>query len=169
VLPPAVAGLALLLLYGRTGLIGGYLNMLGVTIAFTTLAVIMAQVFVASPFYLRQAKSLFEQLDPAYEKTARTLGASPLRIFFVIILPLTAGGLVSGAVMTFARALGEFGATIMFAGNLPGMTQTMPLAVYGAMQGDFNIGITIAILLVIISFVIMIAVRILSRRGKILA
>ncbi len=164
VLPPAVAGLGLLLLYGRTGLIGRYLDLFGITIAFTTLAVIMAQVFVASPFYIRQAKALFEQMDPAYEQTARTLGASPLRIFLGITIPLTANGLVSGAVMTFARALGEFGATIMFAGNLPGVTQTMPLAVYGGLEGNFNIGITIAILLVILSFAIMMAFRFFARR-----
>jgi molybdate transport system permease protein len=165
VLPPAVAGMALLVLYGRVGLIGKYLNMFGITLAFTTVAVIMAQIFVASPFYLRQAKSLFEQLDPSYEQTARTLGASPLRAFATITLPLTAGGLVSGAVMTFGRALGEFGATIMFAGNLPGVTQTMPLAVYVGMEGNFNVGLTISILLVLISFAIMIAVRILANRG----
>ena len=163
VLPPAVAGLALLVLYGRMGLLGQYANMLGIPIAFTTLAVIMAQVFVASPFYLRQAKSLFDQLDPAYAQTARTLGASPARVFATVVVPLTAGGLVSGAVMTFGRALGEFGATIMFAGNLPGVTQTMPLAVYVSMAGDFNAGITISILLVIISFAIMIAVRLLAK------
>jgi len=163
VLPPAVAGLALLVLYGRVGFIGRQLNMFGITLAFTTLAVIMAQIFVASPFYLRQAKSLFEQLDPAYEKTAKTLGASPLRILITITIPLTASGLVSGAVMTFGRALGEFGATIMFAGNLPGVTQTMPLAVYVGMEGDFNVGLTISILLVLISFAIMIAVRFLAR------
>jgi molybdate transport system permease protein len=165
VLPPAVAGMALLVLYGRVGLIGRYLNTLGITLAFTTVAVIMAQIFVASPFYLRQAKSLFEQLDPAYEQTARTLGASPIRVFATITIPLTAGGLVSGAVMTFGRALGEFGATIMFAGNLPGVSQTMPLAVYVGMEGNFNIGITISILLVLISFAIMIAVRILAAHG----
>jgi len=164
VLPPAVAGVALLVLYGRVGFIGRYLNLFGITLAFTTLAVIMAQIFVASPFYLRQAKSLFEQLDPAYEHTARTLGASPLRIFATITIPLTASGLVSGAVMTFGRALGEFGATIMFAGNLPGVTQTMPLAVYVGMEGNFIVGITISILLVLISFAIMIAVRILASR-----
>jgi molybdate transport system permease protein len=164
VLPPAVAGLALLLLWGRTGLIGNSLNLVGIDIGFTTLAVIMAQVFVASPFYLRQAKSLFEQLDPAYEATARTLGASPLRTFFTITIPLTTAGLVSGAVMTFARALGEFGATIMFAGNLPGVTQTMPLAVYAAMAGDFNAAITISIILVIISFAIMGVTHILAGR-----
>ena len=164
VLPPAVAGMALLVLYGRVGLIGKYLNMFGITLAFTTVAVIMAQIFVASPFYLRQAKSLFEQLDPSYEQTARTLGASPFRIFVTITLPLTASGLVSGAVMTFGRALGEFGATIMYAGNLPGVTQTMPLAVYVGLQGNFNVGLTVSILLVIISFTIMIAVRFLATK-----
>jgi molybdate transport system permease protein len=163
VLPPAVAGLALLVLWGRAGLLGQYLSLSGISIAFTTLAVIMAQIFVASPFYLRQAKSLFDQLDPAYELTARTLGASPARVFAKVVVPLTAGGLVSGAVMTFGRALGEFGATIMFAGNLPGVTQTMPLAVYVSMAGDFNVGLTISILLVLISFAIMIAIRLLAR------
>jgi molybdate transport system permease protein len=164
VLPPAVAGVGLLMLWGRVGLLGKYLSMFGISIAFTTLAVIMAQIFVASPFYVRQAKSLFEQLDPAYEQTARTLGASPIRIFTLITLPLTASGLVSGAVMTFGRALGEFGATIMFAGNLPGVTQTMPLAVYVGMEGNLAVGLTISILLVIISFAIMIAVRLLTRK-----
>jgi molybdate transport system permease protein len=165
VLPPAVAGVALLVLYGRVGILGRYLNMFGITLAFTTLAVIMAQIFVASPFYLRQAKSLFEQLDPAYEQTAKTLGASSLRTLVQITIPMTATGLVSGAVMTFGRALGEFGATIMFAGNLPGVTQTMPLAVYVGMEGsNINVGLTISILLVIISFAIMIAVRLIQKR-----
>ncbi|MCK9580092.1 MAG: ABC transporter permease [Methanoregula sp.] len=163
VLPPAVAGMALLVLYGRAGLVGKYANIFGISIAFTTLAVIMAQIFVASPFYLRQAKSLFDQLDPAYELTARTLGASPARVFAHVVVPLTASGLVSGAVMTFGRALGEFGATIMFAGNLPGVTQTMPLAVYVNLAGDFNVGLTISILLVLISFTIMIAIRFLAK------
>ena len=164
VLPPAVAGVALLMLYGRVGLLGRYANMFGISIAFTTLAVIMAQIFVASPFYLRQAKSLFEQLDPAYEQTARTLGASSLRTMAQVTLPMTAGGLVSGAVMTFGRALGEFGATIMFAGNLPGVTQTMPLAVYVGMESDLSIGLTLSILLVLISFAIMIVVRLIQKR-----
>jgi molybdate transport system permease protein len=164
VLPPAVAGVALLVLYGRMGVLGQYLSMSGISVAFTTLAVIMAQVFVASPFYLRQAKSLFEQLDPSYEQTARTLGASPLRTFLKVTMPLTAGGLVSGSVMTFGRALGEFGATIMFAGNLPGVTQTMPLAVYVGMEGNYLVGLTISIILVLISFAIMITVRLLATR-----
>jgi len=164
VLPPAVAGVALLVLWGRAGLIGHFFSAAGISIAFTTVAVIMAQIFVASPFYLRQAKSLFEQLDPAYEQTARTLGASSVRTFTRITIPLTAAGLVSGAVMTFGRALGEFGATIMFAGNLPGVTQTMPLAVYVGMEGNFTEGLTISIVLVLISFAIMIAVRLLAAR-----
>jgi len=164
VLPPAVAGFALLVLYGRMGLLGRYFNMLGISIAFTTLAVIMAQIFVASPFYIRQAKSLFEQFDRNFENTARTLGASKVRTFLTVTLPLTAGGLVSGAVMTFGRALGEFGATIMFAGNLPGVTQTMPLAVYVGMESNFTMGLTISILLVIISFAIMISVRFLLKK-----
>jgi molybdate transport system permease protein len=166
VLPPAVAGVALLMLYGRVGLLGQYFNMLGISIAFTTLAVIMAQIFVASPFYLRQAKSLFEQLDPAYEQTARTLGASPFRTLLSVTFPMTAGGLVSGAVMTFGRALGEFGATIMFAGNLPGVTQTMPLAVYVGMESNLYVGLTISILLVVISFAIMLAVRLVQKREE---
>lgn len=166
VLPPAVAGVALLMLYGRVGLLGRYFNMVGIQIAFTTLAVIMAQIFVASPFYLRQAKSLFEQIDPAYEQTSRTLGASSIRTLFLVTLPMTTSGLISGAVMTFGRALGEFGATIMFAGNVPGTTQTMPLAVYVGMQGDVYVGLTISILLVIISFAIMIAVRLIQKREE---
>jgi molybdate transport system permease protein len=169
VLPPAVAGLALLLFYGRMGLLGRYLDIAGIDIAFTIVAVILAQIFVASPFYVRQAKGLFEQLDPVYEQTARSLGASPLRVFGTIVIPLTIRGLVSGMVMTFARALGEFGATIMVAGNLPGITQTMPLAIYGAMQGDFNVAITISILLVLISFGIMAVISIITRRRGLLA
>ena len=123
---------------------------------------------MASPFYIRNAKALFGQLDPAYEQTALTLGASPLWVFATIALPLVAKGLVSGIVMTFARALGEFGATIMVAGNLPGITQTMPLAIYGAMQGDFNVAITISILLVLISFGIMAIISIITRRKGLL-
>jgi molybdate transport system permease protein len=165
VLPPAVAGLALLLLFGRTGLIGYYFNLAGYPLPFTTLAVVMAQVFVASPFYLRQAKELFGQLDPVYEQTARTLGASPVRVFFTITLPLTSTGLISGAVMSFARALGEFGATIMFAGNLPGVTQTMPLAIYSAMQGNIDAAITLGIVLVLFSLGIMGAIRVIMERG----
>ena len=140
--------------------------MIGIDISFTTVAVILAQIFVASPFYIRQAKALFEQLDPAYEETAKTLGSSSLRTFLFIILPLCATGLTSGAIMTFARALGEFGATIMFAGNLPGITQTMPLAIYAAMQGDFDVAITISVMLVVISLAIMLTVKLLTEKWR---
>jgi molybdate transport system permease protein len=162
-LPPAVAGLALLLTFGRNGLLGQYLNLFGVNIAFTTVAVVMAQIFVASPFFLRQARTSFDGVDQRYEQISWTLGASPVRTFFAVTLPLAGSGLLSGAIMTFARALGEFGATIMFAGNLQGRTQTMPLAIYSTMQSNLNGAVTIAILMVIFSFGVMMAVKVLTR------
>jgi molybdate transport system permease protein len=162
VLPPAVAGLALLMAFGRRGLVGQYLDLLGIEIAFTTIAVIMAQVFVASPFYIRQARTSFAGVNRVYEQAARTLGASPLRTFFTITAPLAMAGILSGAVMTFARALGEFGATIMFAGNLQGRTQTMPLAIYGAFQGDLDASLALAVILVVISFTVIIAIKTLT-------
>lgn len=165
VLPPAVAGLALLMAFGRRGLIGQYLDLLGIEIAFTTVAVIMAQVFVASPFYIRQARTSFGGVDRIYEHAAMTLGATPFRTFFAITLPLALTGIISGAVMTFARALGEFGATIMFAGNLQGRTRTMPLAIYGAFQGDMDASLALAVILVIISFAVIILVKFLAGKG----
>ena len=162
VLPPAVAGFALLLMFGRMGLLGKYLYLWDISIPFTMTAVIMAQFFVAAPLYIRQAKALFSQLDRSYEEAARTLGAGPMRVFITITLPLTFTGLLSGTIISFARALGEFGATIMFAGNLPGVTQTMPLAIYTSMQSDINIAVTISIILIIISLSVMMAVRYFS-------
>lgn len=164
VLPPTVAGLALLVAFGRNGLIGQYLNIFDVQIAFTTIAVVIAQIFVASPFYLRQARSSFEAIDPNYEAASRTLGATPLQTFFKVTLPLATGSLLSGVVMTFARALGEFGATLMFAGNFQGKTQTMPLAIYGELQSDMAVSIALAIVLVIFSFGIILLVKYLGRR-----
>ena len=164
VLPPAVAGIALLMAFGRRGVIGQYLDIFGIHIAFTTLAVVIAQVFVASPFYIRQAKASFEAVDRLYEDAARTLGASPATVAFRITIPLAWGGLVSGAILSFARALGEFGATIMFAGNFQGRTQTMPLAIYTTMQGDLDAAISLAIILVMISFAVIAAVKIAARR-----
>ncbi|MEN6342894.1 MAG: ABC transporter permease [Methanospirillum sp.] len=165
VLPPAVAGLGLLLAFGRYGLIGQYLALFGITIAFTTIAVVIAQTFVAAPFFLRQARTSFAEVDPAYEAAARSLGASPSYTFLRITVPLAAEGLVSGAIMTFARALGEFGATIMFAGNIQGRTQTMPLAIYTTLQSDISASIALAVLLLAISFAVIASVRSLSRRG----
>lgn len=164
VLPPAVAGIALLMAFGRTGVLGQHLNALGISIAFTTLAVILAQVFVSAPFYLRQARTSFEDVDPALESAARTLGSSPVSAFFQVTIPLACNGLVSGAVMTFARALGEFGATMMFAGNFQGRTQTMPLAIYAAMQGDLDAALCLSIALVVISFLVIALVRMLTGR-----
>ena len=164
VLPPAVAGLALLMACGRRGVIGQYLDIFGIQIGFTTLAVVMAQVFVASPFYIRQARASFEAVDTLYEDAARTLGASPGTVALRITIPLAQAGLVSGAILSFARALGEFGATIMFAGNFQGRTQTMPLAIYTTMQGDMNAAISLSIILVVISFAVISAVKIVTRR-----
>lgn len=164
VLPPAVAGIALLMAFGRRGVVGQYLDVFGVNIAFTTIAVILAQVFVASPFYIRQAKASFEAVDRLYEDAAKTLGASPWIVALRITIPLAWGGLISGAILSFARALGEFGATIMFAGNFQGRTQTMPLAIYTTMQGDLDASISLAIILVVISFAVIAAVKVVTRR-----
>jgi len=164
IMPPAVAGIALLMAFGRMGILGHYLNAFGISIAFTTLAVIIAQVFVSSPFYIRQARTSFEDVDLAFENAARTLGASRVYTFFHVILPIACNGLISGAIMAFARSLGEFGATIMFAGNFQGRTQTMPLAIYTAMQGDLDVSLCLAIILVFISFMVIALVKTLTRR-----
>ena len=164
IMPPAVAGIALLMAFGRMGLAGHYLSSFGISIAFTTLAVILAQVFVSSPFYIRQARTSFEDVDIALENAARTLGASRARSFFHITLPVAMNGLLSGAIMAFARSLGEFGATIMFAGNFQGRTQTMPLAIYTAMQGDLDVALCISVILVAFSFAVIVLVKVLTRR-----
>ncbi|MDM7939701.1 MAG: ABC transporter permease [Methanothrix sp.] len=164
IMPPAVAGIALLMAFGRMGIVGHYMDGLGISIAFTTLAVIIAQIFVSSPFYIRQARTSFEDVDISMENAARTLGASRIYTFFHVILPIAFNGLVSGAIMAFARSLGEFGATIMFAGNFQGRTQTMPLAIYTAMQGDLDVALCLALILVIISFLVIVIVKTLTRR-----
>ena len=164
IMPPAVAGIALLMAFGRMGIVGHYLNAFGISIAFTTMAVIIAQVFVSSPFYIRQARTSFEDVDLAFENAARTLGACRLYTFIHVILPIAMNGLISGAIMAFARSLGEFGATIMFAGNFQGRTQTMPLAIYTAMQGDLDVSLCLSIILVAISFVVIFLVKTLTRR-----
>src|SRR5213078_4725142 len=130
VLPPAVAGIALLATFGRLGLLGSSLDALGVSLPFTQSAVTMAVAYVASPLYIRQAIASFEATDPDLAAASRTLGASPARTFFRVVLPLARGGLIAGLALSFARGLGEFGATIMFAGSLQKVTQTLPLAIY---------------------------------------
>lgn len=164
VLPPTVAGLALLTAFGANGMLGQYFSLFGIKIAFTTAAVVIAQIFVASPFYIRQARASFEAVDAEYEYASRTLGAGVVTTFFRVTLPLAAGSLLSGIIMTFARALGEFGATMMFAGNLPGKTQTMPLAIYGEMQSDMAVSIALSIVLVLFSFAIILIVKYLGNR-----
>ena len=166
VLPPAVAGIALLLAFGRRGLLGQYFGILGINIAFTTVAVVMAQIFVSAPFYVRQATTSFEDVDPEYERAARTLGASSAGTFFRVTAPIALNGLVSGALMAWARALGEFGATILFAGNFQGVTQTMPLAIYSAFGSDLDAAVYLAIILVLISFTVIITVKVLTLREK---
>ena len=164
VLPPSVAGLALLVLFGRRGLIGGFLDDIGITIIFTTFAVILAQVFVAGPLYIRQAKTAFAMVDQVYESAARTLGAGPFVTFVKVTIPLAWTGLVSGIILGFARGIGEFGATIMVAGNLPGKTQTMPLAIYGMMQSDLTASIALSLVLIVMSCIILILIRMISGR-----
>ena len=169
VLPPTVAGLALLMAFGRNGLLGQYLTVFDIQIAFTTIAVVIAQIFVASPFYIRQARSSFEAVDVNFEAASRTLGATPVQTFFKVTLPLAASSLLSGIIMTFARALGEFGATLMFAGNFQGKTQTMPLAIYGELQSDMAVSIALAILLVVFSFEIILVVKYIGKRESVYA
>jgi len=164
VLPPAVAGVALLLAFAPRGLLGPTLREFGVILPGSTLAVVLAQVFVASPFLLRSAKAAFENVDRALIDSAKILSASRLRVFLTITLPLATHGLVAGAIMTWARSMGEFGATLMFAGNLPGVTQTMPLAIYMLLAEDPLASNVLSAILVLVSFTVLALFRLLGRR-----
>lgn len=159
VLPPAVAGIALLSCFGALGLIGGSLQERGIVLPFTEWAVVLAVVFVAAPFYIRQAISAFEAVPTELTDASRTLGAGPGRTFRRIALPLAAPGLVAGWVLAFARGIGEFGATIVFAGSVRGETQTLTLTVYEQLESDFDVAIAIGILLVVLSAVILLAYK----------
>lgn len=161
VLPPAVAGIALLALFGRLGLLGGTLDALGIQIAFTQVAVILAVAFVAAPFYLRQAIAAFETVDRSLTDASRTLGATPARTFRRIALPLAAPGLGAGSALAWARGTGEFGATIMFAGSFQGVTQTLPLAIYAQLDLDPDVAIAIGALLVLLSAAVLVTVKLL--------
>jgi molybdate transport system permease protein len=165
ILPPTVAGVALLMAFGRRGVAGVWLDRLGIQISFTTLAVILAQSFVSIPFYIRAARAGFRSVDQELERVAYTLGHSPFNTFLRVTVPLAFPALLSGAVMAWARALGEFGATIMFAGNLIGRTQTMPLAIYMAMESDLTAALVLSAILVFISFSILLGVRLLLHRS----
>jgi molybdate transport system permease protein len=159
VLPPSVAGIALLIAFGRRGLVGAPLAEYGITIAFTQVAVVMAQCFVAAPYFVKSATAGFTGVDRELEYAAALDGATPFQVFRLITVPLAWPALFSGAVMTWARALGEFGATIIFAGNLPGRTQTMPLAIYLGFERDLNLALTLAVILLGISFGVLALVK----------
>jgi len=159
VLPPAVAGLALLALFGRRGLLGDTLHAAGIEIVFTQVAVILAVVFVSAPFYLRAAIAAFEAVDPQLLDASRTLGAGPARTFGRVALPLASGGLGAGSALAWARGTGEFGATIIFAGSFQGVTQTLPLAIYAQLDVDRATAIAIGVLLVCLSLAILLLVR----------
>jgi molybdate transport system permease protein len=164
VLPPSVAGLALLLTFGRNGPIGSVLSHWGITMAFTQAAVVMAQIFIASPYYIRSASIGFGSIDVEYIQAAELDGAGPWDIFRYIILPMARYALLSGGVMSWARALGEFGATIMFAGNFLGRTQTMPLAIYLGFESNLEAALTLSVILVGISCCSLILIRIITSR-----
>jgi molybdate transport system permease protein len=164
VIPPAVAGVALLLAFGRRGLLAGWLYPQGWAPPFTTAAVVMAQIFVSAPFYVQAATSAFRRLDERLIVVARTFAASPARVFLRVGVPLATPGLAAGAAMSWARALGEFGATLMFAGNLQGRTQTLPLAIYTALESDLRAAQALSIVLVLVALAVLVFVRLLARR-----
>jgi molybdate transport system permease protein len=161
VLPPSVAGLALLFAFGRNGMAGGALELFGITLPFTTLAVIVAQVFVASPFYIRAARAGFRAVQPEVEEAARVDGASENVVLGRVTMPLAAPAIGAGLVLAWARALGEFGATILFAGNIEGRTQTLPLLVYSEFQEGIDSAIAAATILVLAALGVLIAVRLM--------
>lgn len=166
VLPPAVAGIALLVTFGRRGWLGAPLDNLGISLAFSTGAVILAQLFVAGPYYVKAAAAGFSAVERELEQAAAIDGASPLQVLGLVTLPLAWQSLLSGMVMTWARALGEFGATIIFAGNFPGRTQTMPLAIYLGFELDLSVALTLACILLACSFLVLGLVKYGLRSGQ---
>jgi molybdate transport system permease protein len=159
VLPPVVGGVGLLYAFGRKGVFGGPLDDLGLTFSFTTSGVVLAEAFVAMPFLVVAVEGALSGSDQRYEEAAATLGATPWTTFRRVTLPLVAPSVAAGSVLCFARALGEFGATITFAGNLPGTTQTMPLAVYLALESNPEAAIALALVLLATSVVILLGLR----------
>jgi molybdate transport system permease protein len=165
VLPPVVAGVALLLVFGRLGLLGAPLAAVGVSVSFTAVAVVLAQVFVAAPFYVRALKVAFAAVPRELEAAALSDGATRWGAFWLITAPLAGRGFVEGALLAWSRALGEFGATIVFAGSLAGRTRTLPLAIYAALERDLNAAIALSALLTITALLLFLAVRALARRS----
>ncbi|HYH61468.1 MAG TPA: ABC transporter permease [Solirubrobacterales bacterium] len=163
VVPPAVAGVGLLVALGPDGILGGFVNDLGIELVFQTAGVIVALTFVASPFYVRQAQSAFEALDPAWLEASRTLGASEARTFARVAIPVAVPGLVTGAALAWGRALGEFGATLVFAGSFQGITQTAPLAIVELFGSDLNGALALSAVLVAFSAALLATVKLTSR------
>lgn len=159
VLPPAVVGIALLEALGRAGLFGSVFAAAGIQIPFTTTAVVIAQVVVSAPFYVQAAASAFRALDPDLLIVARTLGHSSAGAFFRVVLPMALPGLIGGAALAWARAVGEFGATLLFAGNLPGRTQTVPLAIFTALESDVRAALALSLVLAAVAVVLLLALR----------
>ncbi|KXK16391.1 MAG: molybdate ABC transporter, inner membrane subunit [Chloroflexi bacterium OLB15] len=166
VLPPAVAGLALLITFGRRGLFGPVLGELGISLSFTFAAVVMAQTFVAAPFYIRSAQIGFQSIPIEIEEAARVDGAGGFRLFWLVTLPIARRALAAGLVLCWARALGEFGATILFAGSLQGRTQTMPLLIYNIFERDIDAAIWTGLILVAIALVALLISHWLARNAK---
>ena len=168
VLPPVVGGVALLLAFGRTGLIGRYLDSwFGLTIPFSPLAVVMAETFVAMPFLIITVEGALRSADQGFEEAAATLGAGRMTVFRRVTVPLIAPSLGAGAVLCWARALGEFGATITFAGSFPGRTETMPIAVYYALENDPDAAIALSLVLLLVSVVVLVSLRDRWLRGAV--
>ena len=165
VLPPTVAGVALLVAFGRRGVLGGELGAFGIELAFTTTAVVLAQLFVSAPFYIRTVKAGFESVSPEFDGVAATLGASPLRIFWRVVLPLSWPSVLAGAILCWARALSELGATLVFAGNFPERTQTMPLAIIGVFDAGRSVDVAIAlgVVLVVAAAILLVLLRLVAR------
>lgn len=166
VLPPSVAGLALLIAFGRRGLFGSVLNIMGISLPFTTVAVVLAQTFVAAPLYIRSARVGFTAIDKQLEEAANVEGANQWQLFREVMLPLTRRILLSGAILTWTRALGEFGATILFAGNLEGVTQTMPMAIYLGFERNLGVALALSVVLIVVSFFLLMVTRKLERHEE---
>ena len=163
VLPPSVAGLALLIAFGRRGIFGSVLEAFGVTLPFTTTAVVLAQLFVAAPLYIRSARIGFAEVDDQLEEAANVEGANQWQMFVAIMLPLAGRALISGAILTWTRALGEFGATILFAGNLEGVTQTMPMAIYLGFERNVGVALSLSVVLIFVSTLLLLLTRKLEK------
>jgi molybdate transport system permease protein len=159
VLPPSVAGIALLIAFGRAGVFGGWLSALGITLPFTSAAVVIAQTFVSAPLFVRAARIGFAEIDPQLREAAYVEGSNEWQLFRHIILPLAGRAILSGIVLAWTRALGEFGATILFAGNMEGVTQTMPLAIYLGFEQSLDIALALSFILVWVTFLLLLVIR----------